>query len=240
MIEEHDQPDGVWRGRWIWHEIPDLRRPGLLDTSGPDRAPPAWVLMRRTIELEVVPVSAVARVCADSRYILCVNGDELSRGPVRSHPSRLRYDAVDIAPALHVGVNVVSVVVRFYGKATPWWMPAVPTHSLGAGGFLFEAQIGEELLASDGSWRVLKSDAWSDVVAPGIGGPPEILDARKLPLGWQTAEFDDSNWGHSVELPSNHFGFDGDPTPSVLPYGDLLPRPIAQLGGPFLSPPHPP
>ncbi len=237
-----------WRGRWIWDRLPDLQSPGLVTRAGTEAAPPAWVLMRRSFHLDRVPRRAPARFTSDSRHRLSVNGEVVARGPVRSHPSRLHHDQMDLAPVLRRGENVIAVTVRFYGRPTPWWAPARPTRHLGAGGFLFEAFLTpgdrretddpaeSRWVVSDDSWKVWSAGAWTERPSPGIGGPPEVLDARLLPGGWTEVGFDDSGWATATVLPANHFGFDGDHSPPTLPYGPLLRRPIAQLGGRTLSP----
>jgi hypothetical protein len=187
---------------------------------------------RRTFELASPPAHASARVTADSRYVLWVNGVEVARGPVRSNPRRLRYDRVDLAPYLRPGRNVIAALARFYGRPTPWWAPVPATFQLGAGAFLFEALLGEEtFLRSDAEWRVLASDAWRDLPGRGIGGmPSECHDAARLPRDWREDSCDDSEWSPAVELAANSIGFDGRHEPPSHPYGPLLPRPIPPLG----------
>ena len=49
-------------------------------------------MFRRTFDLEVVPEEAPARITADSRYVLWVNGQEVGRGPgaLAAIPAALR------------------------------------------------------------------------------------------------------------------------------------------------------
>jgi hypothetical protein len=196
------------------------------------------VLLRRSVQLSAVPARAPARMTADSRYALYVNGVELSRGPVRSQPRRMMYDIVDLAPALQPGENVIAVVVKNYGRGNSFYIPAVPNTGLGkTGAFVFEADLGTAgWLVSDESWRSLLCPAWDfdalddgNVIAMGV--PVEMLDARLLPLDWQTAAFDDSAWKPAVLLRSIHIGGYAHSQPPSDPYGPLHPRTIAQLGG---------
>ena len=221
----------AWQGRWIWDRLPDLESPGLVTRPAEDPRSPSWVLMRRRFELAELPERAVARLTSDSRHVMAVNGAVVARGPVRSAPNRLHYDQVDLSGALRVGTNVITAVVRYYGSPTPWWFPARPTRHLGAGGMLLEASLGDTWLVSDDTWKALSCEAWTAAPSPGIGGPPEILDARLLPKGWTDPDFDDSEWPWATILPNNHFGFDGDQHPPGLPYGSLVARPITQLSG---------
>ncbi|MDM4784438.1 hypothetical protein [Micromonospora sp. b486] len=105
---------------------------------------------------------------------------ELARGPARSHPRRLLHDTVDVAAALRPGVNVVGVLVRFYGEPTAWWMPAVPTFSHGAGCLVAEVDLPGGVLAPTGPGALPVSDAWTRQRPSGLGqARPEVLDGRR-------------------------------------------------------------
>lgn len=222
---------GRWRARWIWSSAPRIRTTGgfenKLDPEGFDR----FALFRRTFALAAVPATAPLRVTADSRYALYVNGDEVSRGPVRSNPRRLRYDVVDISPSLRDGPNVIAAVVRFYGRPVPWWIPAPTTYTLGAACFVADAIVGDEHIGTDATWRVLDGSAWERVPA-NVGVASALLesvDARHLPAGWTQPSFDDSDWPSATELAAMHVGATGRNEPPSDPYGPLLPRPIPKL-----------
>jgi hypothetical protein len=117
-------------------------------------------MFRATFDLEATPAGAPARITADSRYVLWVNGHEVGRGPARSQPYRQRYDSYDLAPRLSIGTNVIAVLVIYYGRPMSFWQPA-PAGSNTYAALVFEAQIGSRTLASDDSWRVRRSSAWS-------------------------------------------------------------------------------
>ena len=223
-------PPGRWRGRFVWCEAPRIAaEPGSALTR---RATTDSVTacFRRSLDLATVPACVPARVSADSRYALCVNGVEVSRGPVRANGRRLHYDLVDLAPLLRPGRNAIAALVRFFGRANPWWAPVPASFELGAGGFLFEAKLGDAWLVSDAEWRTLRADAWQALAAGGVGGMPiEIFDARELPADWQHTDFDDSAWQPARVLAVNHLGFGGRHEPPIAPYGALRPRPIALL-----------
>ena len=119
-------PSRPWTARWIWSEVPQMRRPGgdLFDARVTRKA--AWCCLRRSFTVAAVPGRALARVTADSRYVLWVNGREAARGPVRSNPRRLHFDEIDLAPFLRPGRNAIAALVRYFGSANPIWMPAPP------------------------------------------------------------------------------------------------------------------
>jgi hypothetical protein len=65
-----------------------------------------------------------ARISADSRCVLWVNGHEVGRGPARSQPNRQLYDSYDLSPYLTVGANAIAVLVTYYGRPMSFWQPA--------------------------------------------------------------------------------------------------------------------
>jgi alpha-L-rhamnosidase len=194
-------------------------------------------MFRRTFDLETVPTEAAARITADSRYVLWVNGQEVGRGPARSQPYRQRYDSYDLAPYLSAGGNVIAVLVTYYGRPMSFWQPAAAGSNTDAA-LVFEALIGDQTLVSDDSWRVLRSDAWSLLAGThaGEGVPVEIVDARLVPRGWREVDFDDSQWRQAPLLPAVHPASLGETRPPTYPFGRLLPRGISQLGGDRVAP----
>jgi alpha-L-rhamnosidase len=177
---------------------------------------------------------AIARVTADSRFVLFVNGEEVARGPARSSAGRLNYHRVDLAPRLQAGENTVAALVRFYGRPGPWWQPSRPSNELGFGSFAFEAPALD--LFSDSSWRGLPApyqrevnESWA--LLPPI--PHEIVDGALVPDGWTTAKFDDSGWPFARELQAsilseNPWRIEGD-TYSPIEYCDLEPLTSIEL-----------
>jgi len=238
-ITSKDFSEIRWRGNWIWVEAPAPSHPfGELDPYRTAPRPEEHALFRKTFTLKRTPKRAPARITADSRYLLFVNGQEAWRGPVRSQPRRLHYDLLDLAPYLKPGENVIAVYVKYYGRANSYWLPATHNMTLGKSGVMvFEADLGESgWLVSDATWKALKCDAWSELQAtteegPGGGVPVELFDARHFPTGWQTAGFDDQAWGNAQLIPAMHIGGYARTTPPTDPYGPLYPRPIAKLGG---------
>jgi alpha-L-rhamnosidase len=81
-----------WRGHWIWVELPAMPRSPFPEWGAADKRAEAHGLFRKSFTLERVPERAPARITADSRYALFVNGQEAFRGPLRSQPPRLPYD----------------------------------------------------------------------------------------------------------------------------------------------------
>jgi hypothetical protein len=233
-----------WKGHWIW--VPEDKVEigmgiGLSDAQAACKASNG--LFRKSFALDAVPARVPARITADSRYALYVNGQEVSRGPARSQPRRMMYDLVDLGPALKAGENTLAVYVKYYAQANSFYTPAVPNAGLGkSGALVFEADLGPAgWLVSDDSWKATRSDAWETGDLGGadpIGGgvPVEALDARKLPDGWKGTGFDDGDWPRAQVLRAIHIGGFARSQPPTDPYGPLYPRPIAQLGGEVVAP----
>jgi alpha-L-rhamnosidase len=232
-----------WRGHWIWAEPvqPGGFMPGAAET-GP--RPEARGLFRKTFTLDTVPARVPARITADSRYALYVNGELVGRGPVRCQPRRLHYDMYDLAPYLEAGENTIAAYVVYYGIARSFWQPASPNVTLGRTGVMvFEADLPGGWLVSDPTWKALKSDAWlqdwrSDdgmaMISEGV--PLEVVDARRLPAGWQQPAFDDATWSNAAAIPAIHIGGFARTQPPTDPYGPMYPRPIGPLGGDVRTP----
>ncbi len=221
-VTPDDFVPGRWRGRWTW-----LAKE---DADVPDG------LFRRSFELAEVPVRVPARLTADTRYRLFVNGIETSAGPIRSQPHRWRYDLVDLAPYLRSGRNVLALQVKHLRGGGAYWMPAPRNETLGGHGvFVFEAGLDDaEWLISDHEWRGYACPAWSDLVGGGL--PVEVLDAKRLPNGWTEPDFDDSGWRPADTIRPRHAGASGLDRPPADPYGPLLPNPLPRLQGERISP----
>ncbi len=233
-----DFPGVRWSGHWIAPEPPAGAPTPISFGADVPPAPFSRNLFRRSITLDAVPERVPARLTADSRYVLLVNGVEVGRGPIRSQPRRLHYDAYDLAPYLSAGENVVAVLVTYYGRANSFWQPAVGNGPAGTDALLvFEARLADGLLVSDGTWRTTRSTAWSSFEASGIDGVPvEGLDARALPKAWPTKGFDDADWASATLVPVSHIGGFAISQPPTDPYGALLPRAIGALGGDLVDP----
>ncbi|MDZ7733030.1 MAG: alpha-L-rhamnosidase N-terminal domain-containing protein [Acidimicrobiia bacterium] len=167
-----------------------------------------------------------------------VNGEPVSRGPVRSNPQQLRYDDLDLAPVLREGTNVIAVLARFYRQSTPWWRPSTTTWGLGAGALAFEAHLGDgTVVGSDETWRALVPGRWTSAAGDFMSALPiEVIDGRDVPKRWREVDFDDDRWPAATPLPVHHVGFPGTHAPPTYPLGALLPRPMGQLDGEVRTP----
>ena len=138
---------------------------------------------RTRFDAQVVPESLTARVSADQRYKLFVNGVLVSWGPQRGDLEHWFYEAVELAPHLQPGENWISALVWNFG-----WMAPMAQHSARTA-FVLEA----EGLSTPGSWEVARLDNWGfAMMHGGLGefyidvGPGEWVHFQDAPWGWRT------------------------------------------------------
>ncbi|MHB8450754.1 MAG: alpha-L-rhamnosidase-related protein [Mycobacteriales bacterium] len=218
---------GRWNAKWIWAAPPAQSAAPVAGHSARK-----YAALHRQLTLTGSPGSIPARVCADSRYVLWVNGAEVARGPVRGNPRQRRYDVVDLAPHLRDGANTLAALVCWYGEPMPWWAPAPAFASqVRAGGFLLEARLGSELIGTDASWRGRLLTGWGATrpASHTLGRGLEIVDLRELPAGWTAAT--EIPWAPAVELAANALGEPGRPEPPNNPLGPYGPHPLPALVG---------
>ncbi|HEY3267905.1 MAG TPA: family 78 glycoside hydrolase catalytic domain [Armatimonadota bacterium] len=178
--------DAAIQGNWVW-------------TSAQANERNAYSYFRRGFTLNGAPKSGAARVAADSRYALYVNGRLVGRGSPRSHTARTPFDTWDIAPYLAPGKNAIAVLVHHYGE---WTMRS----QVGKAGFLCDARISTSSatidLRTDDGWKAMPSTAWDTQQERRNRalGFVESFDARQEPAGWNGADFDDSAWPKAIVL----------------------------------------
>jgi hypothetical protein len=151
----------------------------------------------------------VVRVSGDQRYILFVNGYEVSRGPARGDITHWRYEKIDIRAYLKSGQNVIAAVVWNFGELSPVAQMSAKT------GFIlellnpFSGTRGltdskhwellyprlKEGINTGPSWEVFHNQAYKPEVATelikktyAVVGPGDNVDGSKYPWGWETDE----------------------------------------------------
>lgn len=195
-----------WQAQWIWQE-----------EDGPSNS---WVAFRKDVQLEEVPEKVVASISADSKYWLWINGEmvvfegSVARGssPAKpwkrikeiwtlkpeAKPSNSWYEEVDLSGHFKEGANTIAVLAWYWGKETH-----KGTHiDSGKGGFIFQATIGDQLLASDRSWKVKADPAYSREdcdAGKSIVQFSVRYDARNEMGPWTAPEFDDADWAPATE-----------------------------------------
>ena len=86
---------------WIW-------------TGGKTRLPFHVSYFRHVLSMKESGKKVMLRCCADSRYILWVNGVRLGAGPARSNRSNPYFDTYEIGSLLKKGGNVIAFLVQPY------------------------------------------------------------------------------------------------------------------------------
>ena len=214
-----------WEGaQWIWQE-----------EDGPSNT---WMSFRKTIAVEEIPKIVEAHIAVDSKFWLWINGEMvifeggLSRGPSQAGdwnrkkkitPTNSWYETINIQPYLKKGNNTIAILVWFWGRETH-----KGTHiDSGKGGLLFSAQIGNQKLVSNASWKAIQHPAYSNSIPPAskaLVQYPVQFDAKKS-MGdwsknaWYTSNFDDSNWPKSLEKGNA----------GIAPWYNLEPNIVPQL-----------
>ena len=219
------------RAEWVWR-CRGFGKPEF----GPVTPPYAeemnrYIYFRKVLEIEGQVDEAPVHVSADGRYQLFVNGSLVGRGPARCNPAWQYIDPYDLAPYLRPGRNVIAALVHSYGRPTSWYELPLwePARVFGCGGFFLQGDVvsvgGAVRLDTGDSWRHLGSEAWQRDAPVGNLGFVEIYDARRAPVDWMEAEFDDSTWEPAEVLRVPGDNFSGD----VVPFPVLVPRDIPGL-----------
>ncbi len=192
-----------WKASWISHE-----------TS--QSLPNQWLCLRTTVQLNAIPASAPARIAADSKYWLWINGRPvvfeggLKRGPA---PGAHYYDEVDIAPYLQPGENTIAALVWYFGKN------GFSHANSGRAGFLFDCQAPGVTILSDQTWKCITYEAYRTAGEPypnyRLSESSLLFDSRKAIDAWEQPGPD------RVKGDAMKVGDPGQP-----PFGPLVKRPI--------------
>ncbi len=180
---------------------------------------------RKIFSLNEKPGSFIVHVSADNRYKLYVNGMMVSLGPARSDKYHWNFETVDIAAYLQKGNNIIAAVVWNFGEERQ--VAQISYHTA----FILQGNTGsEKIINTNKSWKCAQDKAYSPLVPDLIyayyaAGPGEKINYADYPDGWQSLNYDDSNWQPSVEL------INGLPK-TVFDWSDgwmLVPRTIPQM-----------
>ncbi|RVT97343.1 hypothetical protein EOD41_18770 [Mucilaginibacter limnophilus] len=168
---------------WIWD-------------SGEENPRNYYLLVRKSFDLDEVPVSSITYISAYAYADVYINGKLFERCPINSDPEYQNYDKFDIVSYLQKGKNTITAVVHNFG---------VGLHSQinARGGFFFQGTLvyphKTVNLLSDSSWKVTHAKAWNTQTAfrdtnAHLIGFIEEFDARLWRTDWQNINFDDTTW----------------------------------------------
>ena len=194
----------AWKAKWI-------------SKSQSNGGTASWIAFKKRVVLDRVPDSLPARIAADTKYWLWINGEPavfeggLKRGP---SPGDGYYDVFDLAPFLREGENCISILINHLGKNSFSHLDS------GIPALLFEA-IGDGVeILSDSSWEASVQRGYG--VAPGpvpnyrLSESNIRYNAAAFPWEWYRPDFR-KFIGKALEL-----GF----VPGEPPLGKLVERPV--------------
>ena len=156
-----------------------------------------YLMVRKSVDLEVVPTNAKAFISAFAYADVYINGRLVDRCPMNCDPEFQVYEKFDLAGYFHKGKNTISALVYNFGTGMH--------HRInGRGGFFFQGSLtldSKNILKinTDNSWKVLKAEAWDSKTntrteTSNLIGFIENFDARKMADHWKEVSFDDSSW----------------------------------------------
>lgn len=209
-----------WQGRWIGRTADIAAHP----------AP----MLRQTFLVGAKVKQARAYICGLGYYELHLNGSKV--GDHLLDPGYTRYDkralyvTYDVTEALHQGRNAIGVML-----GTGWY----DVHTLAVWDFhkapwraapklLMQLKIDyadgrSEYIATDSSWRVSTGPVVFDSIYSG-----ETYDARLEKPGWDTAAYDDSDWGRAPVMEAPAGKLSAQAMPAIMAERVLRPVAIAE------------
>ncbi len=200
-----------WTASWIW-------------AQNGETTPDTWVSFRKKFDVsdKNAAVGAIAHIAAESKYWLYINGEivvregGLKRGPT---PEDGYFDTVEIGNYLRDGENTIAALVWFWRDGVSY-----SSANSGKGGFLFEADWGDEKLVSDATWLAVRNPAFLQDTGsrqPNYRLPEANVyyDARLELTDWEQPGYDDSGWEGAKELGKG----------GCAPWNTLYERPIPLL-----------
>ena len=208
-----------WEADWIgvpWQGEEALPKPPGGPDALPTEYPPPAPLLRKTFQINKEVKSAVVYVTGLGYFELYVNGERVGDDVLVPNQTnygkrpdlidqniplednfrdyKVMYLAYDVKELLTGGKNTIgSILGNGFYNAPKYW-----AGSYGSPRFLGQLHITyddgtEEIIKSDGTWKVSKSAIMMDLVYHG-----EHYDARKEQPGWSTSNFNDDSWEDAV------------------------------------------
>ncbi|WP_016956463.1 alpha-L-rhamnosidase N-terminal domain-containing protein [Catenovulum agarivorans] len=191
-----------WQADWIW-------------SNTQASIPNSWVAFRKEVVIDNLDQQAKAYISADTKYWLWINGEMVvfeggftgGPSPVTPSPridnyviaSNKYYDTIDISRYLKKGNNTIAALAWYWGDNG-----TKGTHiSAMTGGFLFQAEVGEQIIVSDKSWKAIEHKAYKNdfvkVDPIRLAAWRVKYDARHdmgdwTQQAWYMPDYDDSAW----------------------------------------------
>jgi len=155
---------------------------------------------RREFLLRAAPATAQLHLFAYTRYRLYVNGEYVGRGPNRFESIHPEYDSWNIATRLHLGTNVIAVVVHrdWPGDAVGNMGQTLSRFRRHAPGFTARLELSDASgplppIVTDASWQGFVEAGNVLPVPHYYSSIAENYDARNMAGDWTATSFDDSS-----------------------------------------------
>lgn len=194
---------------WITHPVASaINRPIVLH-------------FRRALDLAQVPAAMPVTVTADNRFILFVNGRRAASGPSMGTIAHWRTSAIDLAPYLRPGRNIIAAAVWDFvrkqqlspntsGAPAASALPATEVAPIAQQSVALGFRLtGGSLATSEPGWRVrideghLASNGRQQVPRRRyyVASAPEIIDATKADWDWAGDAEIGTGWADAVPAP---------------------------------------
>ncbi|AVT37927.1 family 78 glycoside hydrolase catalytic domain [Plantactinospora sp. BB1] len=161
-----------------------------------------WALLRTEVVLPARPIAAGYLYATGQSpeparqyvYQLRVNDEIAGVGPVRAMAGEARYATHDVTDLLRPGRNALAALC-YSARERSFLAQLVVVFADGT----------RQVFGTGPGWRARRAGAWRPPAGSTGGGyyqaPQEYLDARREPVGWTRAGFDDSGWQPAVGAP---------------------------------------
>jgi len=173
---------GLWKAQWI-------------TSPGATQKDSVVLHFRKVFDMSQNPEHFVVHVSADAQFILCINRQEIGRGPSRSDLAHWRYETYDLGKFLHSGKNEISATVWNFG-VTPLAQISDRT------AFVVQGDTASEAIANtDNSWAVEEEKGIRALPTPTdverfyyVAEPPERIDGTAFDWSWNDAASSHGKW----------------------------------------------
>src|SRR5215472_16383301 len=179
---------GLWKAQWITAPSAPMRDSVVLR-------------FRKVFDIPQIPEHFIVHVSADAQFILCVNQQEIGRGPARSDLAHWKYETYDLAKVLHAGKNEISATVWNFG-VTPLAQITDRT------GFVLQGETQTEAIANtDNTWEVEEEKGVQTLPTPPdiqrsyyVAEPAERIDGAVFDWSWNEAASSHGKWEKPLSI----------------------------------------
>ncbi|HEV2318398.1 MAG TPA: family 78 glycoside hydrolase catalytic domain [Verrucomicrobiae bacterium] len=197
-----------------------------------------FAYFRKSFVVTDKPDLAKVYVTAHNDYLLYFSGHILGRGPARCDPCHYgQYNAFDITRLVKPGTNSFAALGHWQGTWHDAGVNAKPA-------FLLESRFNfpngsSSTIASDDSWKVLAHTAFIETNATYFIGwysnrAAIKFDSRLEPVGWKSADFDDSSWAPATVVDRSNFHLFAQMAPLEREQAKLKPVNLTFTNGAWL------